>query len=226
MPSGTVEAGSKRTYRSQIRERQARETRERILVAATAEFERSGYTATRIRGVAQAARVSVAAVELAFGSKSQLLHAAISFAIRGDAEPVPMLKRPWAQRALDVASVAEFLEIVASVMVAGQERSAGLIIAAFEAANQDRASSELADRLRSQRAETAAWIADGLIARASLRPGITRRRATDTIWLLMDPHGFRALIRDRGWTPRQFEVWFIDSVARLLLAPKEKRRTR
>lgn len=226
MPASAVEAGPRRSYRSEIRERQARETRERILAAATAEFERRGYAATRIRDVAQAAAVSVPTVELVFGSKPQLLRAAISFAIRGDAEPVPMLRRPWAQRARNAASVEEFLEIVASVMVAGQQRAAGLIVAAFEAANQDRSTSELAGQLRDQRAETAAWIADGLSARARLRTEITRERATDTIWLLMDPQAFRALVRDRGWTPQQYETWFIDSAIRLLLDRNQKRRTR
>jgi AcrR family transcriptional regulator len=226
VPASAVEAGPRRSYRSEIRERQARETRERILAAATAEFERRGYAATRIRDVAQAAAVSVPTVELVFGSKPQLLRAAISFAIRGDAEPVPMLRRPWAQRARNAASVEEFLEIVASVMVAGQQRAAGLIVAAFEAANQDRSTSELAGQLRDQRAETAAWIADGLSARARLRTEITRERATDTIWLLMDPQAFRALVRDRGWTPQQYETWFIDSAIRLLLDRNQKRRTR
>ena len=77
--------------------------------------------------------------------------------------------------------------------------------------------STLADQLRSQRAETAAWIVDELIRRASLRDRITREQAIDTIWLLMDPHGFIALTKDRGWDAEQFEAWFVDSVHRLLL---------
>ena len=150
----------------------------------------------------------------------------ISFAIRGDAGEAPMLQRPWAQRARDAGSVDEFLSDVASVMVAAQRRSAGLIVAAFEAANQDDSMSRLADQLRAQRAETASWIVDGLIGRGALRSELTRERAVDTIWLLMDPHGFRALVRDRGWAPEQFEAWFIDSVVRLLSDPNRKRRTK
>ena len=99
-----------------------------------------------------------------------------------------------------------------------QQRSAPLILAAFEAANHDESMSALADQLRGQRAETAAWLVDELIARASLRGEITREQAIDTIWLLMDPHGFIALTRDRGWTAERFEAWFIDSVRALLLA--------
>ena len=213
-----AEAIPRRSYRSQQRERQARDTRERILAEASAEFERRGYAATRVRAVAHAAGVSVPTVELLFGTKPQLLRAAISFAIRGDAEPIPMLKRRWADKAQDAESVGDFLAIVGRVLVEGEQRSAGLIVAAFEAANRDDSMSALADQLRDQRAETAAWLVDGLIARTSLRGDITREQAIDTVWLLMDPHGFRALIRDRGWTAERFEAWFTDSVRRLLLA--------
>jgi AcrR family transcriptional regulator len=216
----------KRSYRSERRERQARKTRERILAVACAEFEREGYVATSMRSVAAAAGVSVPTVELIFGRKSELLRAAISFAIRGDPEPVPMLKRPWAQRAHDACSVAEFLAIVGRVLVEGEQRSAGLILAAFEAAHHDESMSALADQLRGQRAETAAWLVDELIRRAWLPGGLTREQAIDTIWLLMDPHGFIALTRDRGWTPERFEGWFIDTVAKLLLAGETAPTTR
>jgi AcrR family transcriptional regulator len=208
----------RRSYRSERRERQARETRERILAVASAEFERRGFVATSMRAVAQAAGVSVPTVELAFGTKAELLRAAISFAIRGDAEPVPMLKRPWAQSAHDALRVDDFLAIVGRVLVKGERRSAGLILAAFEAANHDGSMSALADQLRGQRAETAAWLVDQLIRRAALRGAITREQAIDTVWLLMDPHGFVALTRDRGWTDERFEAWFIDSVEQLLVA--------
>jgi AcrR family transcriptional regulator len=200
------------------RERGARETRERILASASAEFVRSGYGATTMRAVASAAGVSVPTVELVFGTKPQLLRAAISFAIRGDADPVPMLERDWALRAEAAGSVAEFLAIVGRVLTEAAQRSAGLVVAAFEAARVDESMRALADQLRTQRAETAAWIVDGLIKRSSLRAEIGRDRAIDRVWLLMDPHGFCALTRDRGWTPEQFGRWFTDSVCRLLLA--------
>jgi AcrR family transcriptional regulator len=224
--STKLAASPARTYRSERRARQARETRERILAAASSEFEHRGYAATAMRVVARAAGVSVATVELGFGTKAELLRASIRFAIRGDGEPVAMLKRPWARKARGASSAPAFLAIVGSVLVEAEQRSAGLILAAFEAANHDESMSALADQLRSQRAETAAWIVDELMRRASLRDGITREQAIDTIWLLMDPHGFIALTKDRGWDAEQFEAWFIDSVRRLLLTGKTAPPTR
>ncbi len=207
------------------RERRARQTRERILAAASAEFVRSGYGATTIRAVATAAGVSVPTVELAFGTKPALLRAAISFAIRGDAEPVPMLERDWAARAQAARSIAEFLAIVERVLTEAEQRSAGLVVAAFEAARIEESMRPVAAQLRAQRAETAAWIVDGLISRAPLRADIVRDRAIDTVWLLMDPHGFCALTQDRGWTPQQFGRWFTDSVCHVLLAQADPATT-
>lgn len=211
-------ASSRRVYRSPTREHRARATRERILRSAGAEFLRLGYAPTTMRAVAAAAGVSVPMVELVFGTKPQLLQAAISFAIRGDADPVPMLQRDWAVRATASRSASDFLAIVAQVLVDAAQRSAGLVVAAFEAAQHDQSMREVSDRLRAQRTETAAWIVDGVTARAPPRPEIDRDRAIDTVWILMDPRVFCALTGERGWSTERFGLWFTDSVARLLLA--------
>ena len=162
--------------------------------------------------------MSVPTIELAFGTKAQLLQAAISFSIRGDAGRTTMLERPWAGEAMNAASAGEFLAIFARVLVGGEQRSAGVVTAAFEAANHDASMVALTERLRAQRAETAAWLVDGLTARARLRGEVSREQAIDTVWLLMDPHGYRTLTRDRGWTPEQFGAWFVDCIERLLVA--------
>ena len=49
--STKLTGGSTRSYRSEQRERQAQQTRERILTAASAEFQRRGYVATAMRVV-------------------------------------------------------------------------------------------------------------------------------------------------------------------------------
>jgi AcrR family transcriptional regulator len=190
-------------------------------MSAAAEFVRCGYAGTTMRSVAGAAGVSVPTVELVFGTKPQLLQAAISFSIRGDADPVPMLAREWAAAAEAAGSLTDFLAIVGRVLTDGERRSAGLVVAASEAAHGDESLRALAEQLRSQRAETAAWIVDGVMRRAALRAGIDRDAAIDTVWLLMDPHGFHTLTRDRGWVPEQFMRWFTDSVSRLLTAPAD-----
>jgi AcrR family transcriptional regulator len=217
MPSSPTRGKARRTYRSPRRTVQAQQTRQRIIAAATDQFAANGYAATTVRAVAAAAGVSIPGVELAFGTKAQMLKTAIDITIAGDDAPVPVLDRAWAARAQASPDADEFLAAVGRVVRPAMSRSAGLVLAAFEAAPTDPDMQELADRLAAQRATTVAWIVDGLRQHAALRAGLTRRHAIDQVWLLMDPAVYQRLTRYRGWRPAQYERWFVDSIARLLL---------
>ena len=208
-----------REYHSPRRQEQAHRTRERIIAAAGERFLASGYTAATMRGIARAAGVAVQTVELAFGTKRELLKAVIDVAIAGDDEPVPVLQRDWARAAQSTTGATEFLAIAGHAVRIVAERVAGLLAVADEAASTDPEIAALARQLDAQRAVTAAWIVTGIVERAPLRTGLRREDAVDTIWLLMDPVVFRRLTRDRGWSPSQFQDWFTDSIHRLLLPP-------
>lgn len=209
---------SPRTYRSTRREGQAERTRQRVLDAASALFVTCGYAGTTVRQIAATATVSVPMVEMSFGTKARILHAAINVAIAGDDDPVPVLDRGWTQLALQTDSVDGFLAIVAQVLAPAQARSAGLLLTLFEASTADSSLAELAERMIAQRGATAEWIVDGLASRAALHPELTRDEAVDTTWILMDPALFDRLIRQRQWTSEQYRSWFARSARRLLLA--------
>jgi len=204
-------------YRSARRTAQAQHTRQRIVAAATEQFASVGYPATTMRSIAATADVSVASIELAFGTKAQLLKTAIDVAIAGDHHPVAVLDRDWATAAQATATVHDFLAAVGRTLRPAMTRSAGLVLAAYEAAETDPALRELASQLATQRATTVAWIIDGIRDRAALRPGITRRHAIDQVWLLMDPAVYQRLTRYRGWSPADYEKWFTGTIRRLLL---------
>jgi len=207
----------RRAYRSDRREAQTRQTRRRIIDGATAVFLGRGYAGTTMRGIATAARVSLPTVELAFGTKARVLKAAIDVAIAGDDEAIAVLDRDWAGRALLAPTTYEFLSIVASILGPAQERSAGLVLALFEASPTDPALAELATQMIDQRATTATWLVDALTQRSPLRDGCTRAEAVDTVWLLMDPTVFDRLIRQRSWTRERYQQWFATAVERLLI---------
>src|SRR3989442_9692839 len=63
----------KRPYHSQVRQRQAEETRRRILAAARSLFESQGYAATTLEAIAELAEVSPKTIAAVFGSKRALL---------------------------------------------------------------------------------------------------------------------------------------------------------
>lgn len=206
-----------RVYRSPRRTAQAQDTRQRIVSAATEQFASAGYPATTMRSIAAAAGVSVASIELAFGSKARLLKAAIDVAIAGDHDPAAVLDRDWAAAARATTTVHDFLTAVGRTLRPAMTRSAGLVLAAYDAAGTDPALRELAEQLSTQRAATVAWVIDGIRDRAALREGITRRYAIDQVWLLIDPAVYHRLTRYRDWSPAYYEKWLTDTITRLLL---------
>jgi AcrR family transcriptional regulator len=121
-------------YRSPRRGAQAQDTRRRIVAAATEQFASAGYLATTMRSIAAAAGVSVASIELAFGSKARLLKAAIDVAIAGDHNPVAVLDRDWAAAAMATTTVHDFLIAVGRTPRPAMTRSPGLVLAAYDAA--------------------------------------------------------------------------------------------
>ena len=204
-----------RTYRSDHRAEQARLTRRRVLAAATGLFERQGYAATTVRAVAGDAGVSVQTVEALFGSKPRLLKACIDVAIAGDDEEVPVLARDWTDVARAATTPAELLTIVVAVIGPAQERSAGLVLAAFEGAASDAGLAQLADEMTNQRRGTATWIVRELRRTSRLRT--SERESVDTLWTLMDPAVHVRLVRTLGWSRKRYERWFATSAEHLLV---------
>jgi AcrR family transcriptional regulator len=207
----------KRGYVSAARTQQARQTRRRVIDAATRLFVAQGYASTTMRAIAAEAGVSIPTVELIFGTKAQLLHVVLDVAIAGDDEPVPVLSRAWAQDAQSTDDVVDFLSAVAEVLQEAQVRSAGVMLAAYEAAASDPDIYVLVNDRELQRERTAGWIVDGVLGRASLRAGLDRAAAVDTVWMLMDPVVFSRFTRRRGWSADRYGAWFADSVAELLV---------
>jgi AcrR family transcriptional regulator len=217
VPTDALARTPRRGYVSAARTERAQNTRKRVIEAATRLFVQQGYATTTMRAIAAEARVSVPTVELLFGTKAQLLHVVIDVAIAGDDEPVPVLGRAWAADAESSRDVEDFLSVVARVVSEAQTRSAGVMLAAYEAAASDPDIQLLILDRESQRERTTSWIVDGVVERAGLRSGLDRAGAIDTVWLLMDPVVFSRLTRHRGWSPDRYASWFAQSVAQLLV---------
>jgi AcrR family transcriptional regulator len=207
----------RRGYVSATRTERAQKTRKRVIEAATRLFVQQGYGTTTMRAIADEAGVSVPTVELLFGTKAQLLHVVIDVAVAGDDEPVPVLSRVWAADAQSARDLADFLSVVAQVLSEAQARSAGVMLAAYEAAASDPDIQLLIMDRESQRERTTTWIVKEVVERAGLRPGLDRAAAIDTVWMLMDPVIFNRLMRHRGWSLDRYASWFADSVTRLLV---------
>jgi hypothetical protein len=53
---------------------------------------------------------------------------------------------------------------------------------------------------------------NALSRRFGLPAGMTRRRAIDTIWVLTAPELYDRLVRQRGWTPDDYEHWLASAM--------------
>lgn len=200
---------TRRAYQSSRRRQQAAETRSAILETATRLFGERGWAATGMRDVAREAGVSVETVYANFGSKSDLLMAAIDVAVVGDAEPVPLDRRD-VFAALGQGSREERMQAAARLMTDIHLRTAGVNFALREAAASD---PEL-DRLMRQRE-------DG--RRANVEEGVTlvvghpvTEQQADALWAVLDIGVYRMLTDLRGWTANQYQDWLAGAIDRLL----------
>jgi AcrR family transcriptional regulator len=197
----------KRSYSSNLRMAQARQTRRAVVSAASQLFVSVGYGATTIDAIADAAGVSRKTVFTAVGGKVELLKLALEWAVAGDDRPVVVADRGAMRAALNEGEPAALLTSWATITAGIDARAAGLFQALEIAAETDAEARALADRLKQQRLDGARMIVDRVEVLDSLNSNLTRDEAVDVAWLSTDPALFDRLVRGRGWTPGRFEEW-------------------
>ena len=134
--SKATPAAPRRRYSSQLRRRQAGETRAEVLAAAAELFARSGWVGTTVAAIAREAGVAVETVYSGFGSKKQVLRAVVDFMVVGDVEPVPLVEREVFTRLSD-GDREQRIDAGIELLVSVHERVARLWRAVNEAAAGD-----------------------------------------------------------------------------------------
>jgi AcrR family transcriptional regulator len=208
----------KRRYDSPRRRQQAADTRSDILAAAQRRFEQDGYVATTMAAVARDADVALKTVYLAFETKGGLLRALWHLLLRGDDDRTPVGGRHWYQEVLDESDPERKLRLNARNARMVKERAGSLLAVIASAAPLDDDTATLWGTIQREFYENQEAIIASLHARGALAPGLDVRRATDILWTLNHPQLWGLLVRERGWTPEQFEQWFGDACCTQLLA--------
>lgn len=206
-------APGRRPYHSPTRQRQAADTRRRILDVARALFRDAGYAGTTLDAIAAAAGVSPKTVA-AFGSKRGLLAALVD----------------------PVASGRRFQELLGDLRAATDPRrrvklAARLTRQVYEAwapefdllRGAGAVAPELAEvarqvgaRRRQNQARLIAYLSD----QGVLRGGLAPEEATDVLWALTGYDLYRALVVECSWAPERYEAWLADILIQRLLAPR------
>lgn len=207
-----VDTSSRRTrrrYTSPKRAEQAAATRATVLQAAIARFAAQGWSGTGMRDIAGDAGVSVETIYSVFGSKTDLLLAAVDTAVVGDTAPVALGDRPEFA-ALGRGPRAARSRAAARLAREVNERTHGIVRALQEGAAADAAlATRLAKGERDRRTDVAHAVA--LVAGRTVDA-----RDADGVWAVVSPEVYDLLVERAGWSPADYEDWLADTLGRLL----------
>ena len=209
-----------RSYRSPLREEQARQTQRRILDAAYALLLEQGYTATTMAAVAGRAGVSAQTVYKTFGSKPALTKRVYDVTLVGDDEPVPFADRPEVVALHQETDPRRLLAGYASLGRGLLERLGPLLrvlVAGARAGDADLG--ELVDTLGRERLIGAGQVAARLVELGGLGPGVDQQRARDAIWTLNSVEVWSLLTEQRGWSGDEYARWVGRAMADAVLPP-------
>jgi AcrR family transcriptional regulator len=203
--------GKKRTYRSRVRQRQAEETRRRILEAARSQFEICGYAVTTIEAIAEIADVSPKTITAVFGSKRALLAEVIN------PDAFSPSTRQLIEELRATEDVSRKLSLVAQITHQAYEPMAS----SLELMRTARAvAPELADverQIEARRRQNQARLITSLREQGALRPGLSLEEATDVLWALTSYDLYRMLVVEQRWEPEHYETWLAQLLAQHLL---------
>lgn len=197
-----------------MRQRQAGDTRRRIVEATRRLLESDGYAGMTIEAIAQQAEVSAQSVYAIFKSKTGILIELLDQSMFGtDYEEV-------VQRTLSASDPENRLRLAAGV--AKQIRSAqsamfDLLRGAGVVAPELAKLQQQRERLRYKKEEgMIGFLRDS----GSLRPDIDHQTARDVFWMLTGGDVYRMLVHERGWSPQQYQDWLADTLVHSLLKAK------
>lgn len=211
---GTTEAGRRRESR-------ARETRRRIIEAAIRLFLERGYVTTTVQAIAAEAGVAAATVYQAFGTKYDILAAALDVTIAGDDEPLALLDRDWVDDVRRERDGDRRLRLVVEGAAEIAARTAPLKDVMRDAAATDAAARHLVRQDHDRRHRTQEGLVDLLLEIRPLLAGIDRRRAIDTFFALVNSSTYDLLVTQRGWTMTEWQDWLVDLIRRELFGSPE-----
>src|SRR5256886_545638 len=205
----------KRPYHSQVRQRQAEETRRRILAAAGELFASRGYAVTTLEAVAEFAEVSSKTITAVFGSKRALLAEVIN--PEAFSTPVKLLIEEL--RATEDPS--RRLSLVAQITRQAYEPLASSLELLRTAGAVAPELADLAQQVEARRRRNQARLIVSLREQGMLHPGLSFEEATDVLWALTSYDLYRMLVVEQGWEPVRYETWLAQILIQNLLQPTD-----
>ncbi|MEO8528493.1 MAG: helix-turn-helix domain-containing protein [Pseudolysinimonas sp.] len=198
------------------RQRQAQETKDRVVAAARDLMARNGWVATSIDAIAKEADVAPQTIYAAFGNKRALLEGMRTVMLRDSKIPQLM-----AQASTEpIAS--QRLRLWAQLVRQQMETSYDVISIHRQAAAADPKVAADYRRVLDNRASNFAEFIHEI--RKELAPGVNEATATDLLWTFSNEEIYRELVHERGWSRDRYEQWLGDTlVAQLMTQPPQRK---
>ena len=204
----------KRLYKSLVRQRQAGDTRRRIVDATRELLQSQGYAGMTIEAIAEGAEVSAQSVYAIFKSKTGILMELLDQSTFGadyeeavrqalsasDPESRLRLAAPIARQIHDAQSATFDLL-----------RGSGVVAPELAKLEQER------ECLRYERQERMIM---SLRDAGRLLAELTYSTARDILWMLTGRDVYRMLVRERKWSSQKYQDWLADTLVRSLLTRK------
>lgn len=208
---------TKRAYNSTRRKEQARQTRMQIIEAARTLFVERGYAGATLEAIASEAGVAVDTLYAAFGSKRGILSSLIDVSLVGDDEETPLLEREGAQSVQREKDPRRQVELFAKDITAIMGRMAPIFGIMRAAAKTEADAAKMLRGMLDSRLQGMMVFVDALASNRSLRDGLTRQEAAETVWMLTSAEMYNLAIMDRGWSEEKYQQWLATALANLLL---------
>jgi AcrR family transcriptional regulator len=211
------------------RKEKALANRRRMVKAAYELFCERGFAAATMEAIAERAGVAVQTLYFTFNTKGALLGEAVGAAILGFERWTPLVGpamavdlpaalaelHPWFRPFEREPDARRAIGIFVDGSIESLERVAPLIGAAAAAGDPEVEAVRILAEQR--RAEAFALITKILARKAGLREGVSRRRATDVLLVVMSAETYQQLRAGRGWSQSACRAWLVDVLSQQLL---------
>ena len=201
----------KRPYHSLARQRQAEETRRRILAATRELFASRGYAGTTVEAIAEIAEVSPKTVSAVFGSKRAILAELINpDAFSAHVQQLLEELRATPEPSKRLLLVAQITRRAYEPLVRELDLLRGAGAVAPELA-------DLARQIGARRRQNQSRLIAYLHERQALRHGLSLEEATDILWALTGYDLYHMLVVEQRWSPERYEEWLAQLLRQHLL---------
>jgi AcrR family transcriptional regulator len=206
---------TKRKYDSSHRKGQALETQAQILGAAQGLFIERGYEGTSIDAIAQRAGVAPETIYSIFGNKRAILSRVVDVAIVGDSDPIPLLARSYIKEVEAETNQHRQIEMFAKRIQMIMSSVAPLFEVMRSASKTEPEIAALLKKYLNGRIQGMNYFFDCVRANGELR--MDKQTAVETLWTMTSAEVYNLLMRDRGWSAKEYEHWLAEMLTRLLL---------